>query len=181
MGIKVKNIRMTGTRNSIMQAFFELVNEKDFEKITIQNVTERAQINRATFYAHFQDKYELLDEIIGDSAVELIEKHTQGNYAFNKEQIEQLVYAVFEYLHQVKDKCQRSYETIIPLLRTQMLDALTKHLEECLRDIYTEEERSFNASLYARIIFEAGYLWGMEKTNLSQQNIAEKVTNLIFK
>lgn len=64
MGLKVRNIRTTRTRESIFESLFELMEEKDFDKITIQNLTERAQINRATFYAHFQDKYELLDEII---------------------------------------------------------------------------------------------------------------------
>lgn len=181
MGIKVKNIRKTPTRNLIVQAFFELMNEKSFENITIQNITERAQINRATFYAHFQDKFELLDEIVGDSAMKLIEKHTQGVYEFNKEQIENLFYAVYEYLQQIKAKCHSSYQTNILLLRSHMLDALTKYLEICSIDKFAKEERPFNISLYARIIFEAGYLGTVEKTNLSEKNIAERVTDLIFK
>lgn len=102
MGLKVRNIRTTRTRESIFESLFELMEEKDFDKITIQNLTERAQINRATFYAHFQDKYELLDEIIKKSAEELIQQHTNGVCAFTKDNMMQLVFAAFEYHQQVK-------------------------------------------------------------------------------
>ncbi|MBJ8193467.1 TetR/AcrR family transcriptional regulator, partial [Bacillus cereus] len=53
MGTKVKNMRMTHTKRSLINAFVNLVNEKDFEKITIADLTKGAQVNRATFYAHF--------------------------------------------------------------------------------------------------------------------------------
>ena len=90
MGLKVRNIRITRTRESIFESLFELMKEKDFDKITIQNLTERAQINRATFYAHFQDKYEMLDEIIRKSAEELIQHYMNGVCAFTKDNMEQI-------------------------------------------------------------------------------------------
>lgn len=54
MADKVKNIRMTHTKQSIINAFFALVSKKDFEKITIADITNGAQVNRATFYAHLK-------------------------------------------------------------------------------------------------------------------------------
>ncbi|MHB1627551.1 MAG: TetR/AcrR family transcriptional regulator [Bacilli bacterium] len=180
MSTKVRRIRMTRTRKSLIEAFVELVNEKDFEKVTIQDLTERAQINRATFYAHYQDKYDLLDEVIGDSAMELLKEHTQDMCAFTKDKIKQLLFAVFEYHQRAKNRCRRSYHSIIPLLRTQMLKALSHYFEGCLEEVYTKEERSFYVQIYARLIYEAGALWGMEQTDLPQQKIAEKVANLIM-
>ena len=64
MAEKVKNLRMTHTKQSLINAFFSLVNKKDFEKITIADITKGAQVNRATFYAHFEDKYDLIDYVM---------------------------------------------------------------------------------------------------------------------
>src|SRR6266487_1020083 len=56
--------RVKRTRKLLQQAFLELFQEKGFASISIQDITERATVNRATFYAHFSDKYALLDSII---------------------------------------------------------------------------------------------------------------------
>jgi len=45
--------RIRRTRMLLEDAFSELIREKDFQSITIQDITARAGINRATFYAHF--------------------------------------------------------------------------------------------------------------------------------
>ena len=49
--------RVKRTRKLLQQAFLELFQEKGFASISIQDITERATVNRATFYAHFPDKY----------------------------------------------------------------------------------------------------------------------------
>ena len=56
--------RVKRTRKLLEKAFMELMVEKGFQSITIQDVTERATVNRATFYAHFEDKFDLLDSYI---------------------------------------------------------------------------------------------------------------------
>ncbi|MCI1881834.1 MAG: TetR family transcriptional regulator [Sporolactobacillus sp.] len=53
--------RAKRTRKFLQQAFTELLKQKDFDKITIQDIADQAEMNRSTFYSHFQDKYELLD------------------------------------------------------------------------------------------------------------------------
>ncbi|WP_042348660.1 TetR/AcrR family transcriptional regulator [Bacillus massiliigorillae] len=51
------------SRKMIRHAFVELVLEKDFEKITVKNIVERAEISRGTFYAHYSDIYAIIEEI----------------------------------------------------------------------------------------------------------------------
>ena len=53
--------RAKRTKNYIQNAFADLLTEKDFETISIQDIMDRAGLNRATFYNHYQDKYELLE------------------------------------------------------------------------------------------------------------------------
>jgi hypothetical protein len=45
--------RVKRTRSLILQAFGELLTEKGFEAISVQDITDKAEINRATFYKHF--------------------------------------------------------------------------------------------------------------------------------
>ncbi len=52
--------RVKRTRKLLQAALIELLAEKSFEAITVHDIAERSTINRATFYAHFVDKYALL-------------------------------------------------------------------------------------------------------------------------
>ncbi len=56
--------RVTRTRKLIRDALTALIAEKSFEAITVQDIAERATINRATFYAHYTDKFALLDALV---------------------------------------------------------------------------------------------------------------------
>lgn len=50
------------TRAHLMQAFWELYLEKPIDKITIREITDRAGYNRATFYLHYRDVYDLFEQ-----------------------------------------------------------------------------------------------------------------------
>jgi AcrR family transcriptional regulator len=56
--------RVVKTQEAIKKALLELMNEKNFDDITIQDISDRANINRSTLYLHYLDKFDLLDKII---------------------------------------------------------------------------------------------------------------------
>lgn len=58
--------RIIKTREAINKALIELMSEKSFENITINDISERANLNRGTLYLHYTDKYDLLDKCIKD-------------------------------------------------------------------------------------------------------------------
>lgn len=51
--------RIRRTRAAIQSAFLKLIYEKDINKITIKELCEQADINKSTFYLHYQDIYDL--------------------------------------------------------------------------------------------------------------------------
>ena len=53
--------RIIRTKKLLVEAFQEVSREKKMSQITVKDITERATVNRATFYAHFTDKYDILD------------------------------------------------------------------------------------------------------------------------
>ena len=55
--------RTRKTNKAIKKALVKLMLEKDITKITIKDITEEADINRGTFYFHFSDIYEVLEQI----------------------------------------------------------------------------------------------------------------------
>lgn len=65
MSIKNSNDpRVKRTRQAIRDALISLIHEKNFDSITVQDIAEKATVNRATFYSHYYDKYDLLDKSI---------------------------------------------------------------------------------------------------------------------
>ena len=56
--------RIKRTRQLLQQALMDLMREKSFQSITVQDIAERATVNRVTFYAHFEDKSALLEYTI---------------------------------------------------------------------------------------------------------------------
>lgn len=59
--------RVVRTRKLLRDALDGLLKERSFDTIGIQDITDRATVNRATFYAHYQDKYALLDAIVREN------------------------------------------------------------------------------------------------------------------
>ena len=57
------DLRVRKTRNSIMNAFIELRSKKELERITIKELAELACINKATFYQHYKDIYDLSEKL----------------------------------------------------------------------------------------------------------------------
>jgi AcrR family transcriptional regulator len=54
--------RIQRTQQMLGNAFFALIVERGYDSITVQDITERANIGRATFYLHYHDKEQLLEE-----------------------------------------------------------------------------------------------------------------------
>ena len=64
--MRTDDLRVIKTRHAIKSAFFKLMKQKSFEKITVADITNLASINRGTFYSHYRDKYDLLEKIETD-------------------------------------------------------------------------------------------------------------------
>lgn len=63
--------RTLKTRKAIRDAFAELLMTKDLSKVTVQEIADKADINRATFYKHYLDVYDLYDRTEQDILVEI--------------------------------------------------------------------------------------------------------------
>lgn len=69
--------RIQRTRQALHTALLELTREKGYDSISIEEITERANIGRATFYLHYQDKEDLLLELFSEMANEKVQLISQ--------------------------------------------------------------------------------------------------------
>ncbi len=82
--------RIAKSQIAIKKAVTELMAEKSFDDITIQDIADRADVNRGTIYLHYTDKYDLLDKMIEehiDNLRELCQSASEmtfqeGNYVW---------------------------------------------------------------------------------------------------
>src|SRR5271165_2806730 len=57
--------RIRRTRDLLQQALAKLLETRAFDKISVQDITDYATLNRATFYDHYTDKFALLEAMVG--------------------------------------------------------------------------------------------------------------------
>lgn len=89
--------RVRRTRSLLHEALFGLIGEKDYDRISVSEVLERANIGRSTFYMHFRDKDELFESAIQEKLESL---RAAGPAAANPvEPIMSFSRAVFEHVH----------------------------------------------------------------------------------
>ncbi|WP_436871769.1 TetR/AcrR family transcriptional regulator [Mammaliicoccus sciuri] len=63
--------RVRKSKRAIKQAFIELLTENNLDRITIQQISDLADVNRGTFYLNYEDKYALLDEMENEQIEEI--------------------------------------------------------------------------------------------------------------
>ena len=66
--------RVSRTRRALRDAFFALILEKGYEAVTVEEITNQADLGRTTFYLHYRDKEDLLMESIGELVDDLVEQ-----------------------------------------------------------------------------------------------------------
>ncbi|MGX7030336.1 TetR/AcrR family transcriptional regulator [Vagococcus zengguangii] len=100
------DLRVLRTKKMIVESYVALCQVKDEDHITIQDITDRAMINRGTFYAHFKDKQELSEyilDIIVKGFVDILDTEPllNGNTVKIKN-LEELLTKIFQEIYENK-------------------------------------------------------------------------------
>ncbi len=124
------------TRQRLKQAFLDEVREKGFAATSVRVITERADVNRGTFYLHYADKYQLLDVVMRAQFHEQLANAVPPEPRWDRRTLEALIRAVLEclerkYRHQTHPS--RLLAEIGPLLECAMHEELTSLLVAGLR------------------------------------------------
>ncbi|MGN0611520.1 MAG: TetR/AcrR family transcriptional regulator [Ruminiclostridium sp.] len=136
------------TKRAIEESFKKLLSEQPLEKITVKNITDDCGVNRNTFYYHYSDIYELLEEIFMEEAQKAVDNmNTEQSWEdgfcsglrFVKEN-KKLIYHVYNSLHR---------ETIERYLYKVSFDFMLKFIDHVSSDLIVDEsDKNFIAAFY---------------------------------
>ncbi|MFS0907510.1 TetR/AcrR family transcriptional regulator [Priestia aryabhattai] len=140
--------RITKSQEAIKKAVIELMSKKKFDDITIQDIADRANVNRGTIYLHYLDKFDLLDKIIDEHINKLrvmCESATEMDLDFVESNVEWFEYfeSNYSFFSTLLASSQASY------FRSQFLDLL---IEEIKNDIDTT--KLINGELDEEVILQ---------------------------
>lgn len=74
-----QDIRITKTHKALAETMQELLEKKSFQKITVNDICQKAMVSRSTFYLHFEDKYQLLMYVLQSERRKLEESMRQND------------------------------------------------------------------------------------------------------
>lgn len=99
-----EDLRIIKTRNALRDALVTLMKDKQFEEIKISDICDTALVNRSTFYAHYEDKYELLVDIIDSLKINLLDDLDKNKKILNtKEYYIELIKLFLNHINDKKD------------------------------------------------------------------------------
>lgn len=103
--------RIIRTRRLIMDGFIHVLKNKEFKDITIQDITEEATVNRATFYYHFIDKYDLLEKVIKEGFMTTVYNEIVEYRELNQTTIINVFLSITNFQVDLSKQCRSGFET----------------------------------------------------------------------
>jgi len=119
--------RIRRTRQLLQQALATLLETREFDKISVQDIAEVATVNRATFYDHYHDKFVLLHCMVGARFQELLaERHVSFDGTCSHA-LKAIVRCVCDYLEQQRHMQPHMESAVITVIRSIILDGARTH------------------------------------------------------
>lgn len=135
--------RIIRTRQLIRDAFVELVQETDIEKISVNRIAERATINRVTFYLHYRDIPDMLEKMADDMIEEI--KRISDNLLVNPDSGDDVDWPVMVRLLEHFAENAKFYKVV---LASRRIPIFTEHLLRLLTGMITEKVESKGSDSY---------------------------------
>lgn len=168
------------TQEAMIDVFMELLKEKSFDKITVKEIIEGAEINRNTFYYHYEDIYDLLESAFQREVMKFREDSRPEN-TFGE-----------EYLRTVRFLMEHK-EAIIHLYRSKSRRVIISYVEFAVssfigRFVEVESEstklslqgKEYITYFYSDAVLAATLRWVEGKMKGSQEDLMETIENSFY-
>jgi AcrR family transcriptional regulator len=174
--------RVVRTRRLLLDSFTVLLDRyKAIRAISVQSIAEEAGVNRATFYAHFTDKYELMAiwkrELFREALVsKLLDNQNAENVSF-----EQLIDTVLEFMISYRRYFRRVNRQYEPLFEAVLQQELKTVISAILEKSSHQQEPE-TATFLSWAIFGSANEWSRELKDQSKKDITKQLltlTNLV--
>jgi len=178
--IKQDDPRVLRTRQLIREAFSVLLQKKEFDAITIKDIAQRATINRATFYAHYEDKYALMDDITTLALENMIPEDIDQAQEFTEDVCHQFIEFTYNYIIAFYRKCKFSTKSIAAQVDGKVKQTLHRKIESVLKKSGSSDNTNINAAMISAAIYNAAYYWYESNKSDDIEQLTDAVILFIF-
>lgn len=179
--------RQRKTRQAIFCAFTELLKTKHFNNITVGEIIERADIGRATFYAHFETKDYLLKELCEELFCHLLDTATGENshrHIFECDAPDGVFLHLFRHIakndNQILELLSgENNQLFLRYFKEQLLELVENQFDALKKDKYNTLPHEFVINHIASTLVETVKWWAGNKCELSPEEITDYFLKVI--
>lgn len=179
------DLRVQKTRKALVESLMQLLGERRFEDITVNELCERAMVRRATFYQHFSDKYDLFAYMIR----ELQRKFSEENEVNSDPHRPQTFYSgIFAYTLDFMEENEKMISRILksdvlPLLLNILseqieIDVRQKLIEDEKRGAVLSESPDLLAPLFTGALVYTARWWISQKNRIPKDEVVRQLSDL---
>jgi AcrR family transcriptional regulator len=140
-------------------------------------------VNRATFNAHFDDKYALLEAVLADTFMTLVSQRLSFPAELTRETLRQLILSFCDFHESLSTQCRRGYQFNVPVVEIKIKLQLQEIITDCLDRQGVLADRSRQEGLAVTTtswaIYGAVYRWITEGRPTTADKLAEAILPFI--
>lgn len=182
---EVRDPRIRRTRQLLQAALQSLMQTRSFDEISVQDITDAATVNRATFYDHYTDKFALFDAMVAGGFHKLLNERNVQFDGTCPSAAASIILAACDYLtqsHSDGTECnhQHAFE---PLMESAMTTAIFRVLMNGMKkaaDSTSALSPEMIASAASWAIFGAVKQWFYTAGHAPAEEIVNPILQLVF-
>jgi AcrR family transcriptional regulator len=178
--------RVQRTRQLLIRAFMDLVQEKmSIHSVSVLEITTRATVNRATFYAHFEDKYALVECWLREKFQRVLARKLPDSSTLQRETLHRLILAVFDFLALVRHYHKPSDQQYDPLfeiaIQQELYELLLRWLQQAPAATPLREETiETTAQVISWAIFGPAAQWSRGEQSVPADEMACHILTVVI-
>lgn len=179
---EVRDPRIRRTRQLLQGALRTLLQTKTLEEISVQDITEAATVNRATFYDHYTDKFALLDALIAGGFHQILHSRNvtfDGNCPTAASAI---IQATCDYLAQIREEhpdC-RGKNAFEPLIDAAITSAIRRVLRSAPKTVPGPPLTEMAATAASWAIYGAAREWSITPSRSPVSEAVPQILELVL-
>ncbi len=177
--------RVKRTRQLLLRAFLDVLMSKNFRDITIQDITDRATVNRGTFYDHFADKDEILEQCLREQFRQHLATRLPAASTMSSASLDILIRAVIDFLIVVRHDCRPADREFEPICQQVIIDEIQLILGHWFKQsgIAAQLPATSIANTvvaWSWSIFGVASQWQQQSEKQPAQHMTEQLTRLLL-
>ena len=167
----MNNKRELSVAQYITNSLFELMKVKPYNDISITEITDKAKVNRVSFYRNFTSKEDIIDKWIKSTTQKFLSK---SDINYQKDSTLDYFTKLFTHLEKYKTEAMLIY-------KANLFNLLKNEFNNNLINLHKKEYSNYKSYFLAGGIFNVYYFWLINGCKETPHQVAEKLVDLMSK